>query len=54
MFAGTQLISQKKKDNCEMCLDSRGINICEVRSVKTSEKKSEFFICDSSFLPPLI
>lgn len=25
-----------------MCLDSRGINICEVRSVKMSEKKSEF------------
>lgn len=24
-----------------MCLDSRGINICEVRSVKMSEKKSE-------------
>lgn len=45
MFAGTQLISQswgKKKDNCEMCLDSRGINICEVRSVKMSEKNPSF------------
>lgn len=42
MFAGTQLISQKK-DNCEMCLDSRGINICEVRSVKMSEKKIRVF-----------
>lgn len=47
MFAGTQLISQSwggGKDNCEMCLDSRSINICEVRSVKMSEKNQSFYL----------